>query len=160
MGAKPKHDPMPVFEQILRQDFTILPTLSIRLDLPLDERVVMLTLASGLAVGALLAVGPALWSTRLDLAQTLRDGSRGTGGAVGLSRARRLLVAAQVAISLTLLVAAALFTRSVSALTAMEVGFPREGLIALDFDLEPAAICRTCRPWPGMRWREHRRCLA
>ena len=120
-------------------DITILPTLSIRLDLPLDERVVTLTVASGLAVGLLLALGPALWSTNLDLAQTLRDGSRGAGGGSGLSRARRLLVAAQVAISLTLLVAATLFTRSVSALTAMEVGFPREGLIALDFDLEPAA---------------------
>ncbi len=121
-------------------DIAILPTLSIRLDLPLDGRVVTLMLACGLAVGVLLALGPALWSTRLDLAQTLRDGSRGAGGGAGLSRARRLLVAAQVAISLTLLVAAALFTRSVSALTAMEVGFPSDGLIALDFDLEPAAV--------------------
>ncbi len=121
-------------------DIALLPTLSIRLDLPLDGRVVTLLLACGLAVGVLLALGPALWSTRLDLAQTLRDGSRGAGGGAGLSRGRRWLVAAQVAISLTLLVAAALFTRSVSALTAMELGFPRDGLIALDFDLEPAAV--------------------
>ena len=80
-----------------------------------------------------------MWITRLDVAQTLRDGSGRSSGGAGLSRARRILVAAQVAISITLLAGATLFARSMDTLDTLDVGFPRDGLIAMDFDLEPSA---------------------
>ena len=119
-------------------EVAVLPTLSLRLDLPLDAPMILSTIATGALVGLLLALGPAVWLVRLDLAQTLRDGSGRAGGA-GISRSRRLLVAAQVAISVALLAGATLFWRSMTTLETLDVGFPRHGLIAMDFDLEPSA---------------------
>jgi predicted permease len=56
-----------------------------------------------------------------------------------VSRLRRALVAAQVSLTMVLIVAAALFIRSANALVKAELGFDRSGLIAFDFDLEPSA---------------------
>jgi predicted permease len=47
-------------------------------------------------------------------------------------------VAAQIGLSLVLLVGAAMFIRSLEALSQTDLGFPRDRLVALDFDLEPA----------------------
>jgi hypothetical protein len=117
----------------------VLPTLSLRLDLSLDATVMAATIAGGAVIGMLLSLGPALWTLRLDLVATLRDGAgRGSAGA-GLSRTRRALVAAQVAISIAVLSCAVLFARGVNALDRVDVGFPRHGLIAMDFDVEPSA---------------------
>ena len=118
-------------------EIAVLPTLSLRLDLPLDAQMAAATIGAGALVGTLLALGPSVWMIRLDLAQTLRDG-RSAGGAA-LSKTRRLLVAAQVAISIALLAGASLFARSMETLATLDVGFPRHGLIAMDFDLEPSA---------------------
>jgi predicted permease len=127
-------------------EVALLPTLSLRLDLPLDATMIAAILAAGSVTGMVLALGPAVWLMRLDLAQTLRDGAgRGAGGA-GLSRARRILVAAQVAISIVLLAGATLFARSVETLRTLDVGFPRDGLIAMDFDLEPSAASAAMLP--------------
>lgn len=127
-------------------DVALLPTLALRLDLPLTLDVIAITISVGALMGGLLALGPALWITRLDVAQTLRDGpGRSTAGA-GLSRARRILVAAQVAISITLLAGATLFARSMDTLDTLDVGFPRDGLIAMDFDLEPSAPAAAMLP--------------
>jgi putative ABC transport system permease protein len=120
-------------------EVALLPTLSLTIDLPFDLHVIAMTLSAGVLVGSLLALGPALWMTRLDVARTLRDGSGGSCGGAGLPRARRILVTAQVGISITLLAGATLFARSLETLDTLDIGFPREGLIALDFDLEPSA---------------------
>ena len=128
----------------------LLPTLALRLDLPLDGAgVVAVMLVSGL-VGALLAVGPALWSVRGQRTAALAGGYARAIGGPGASRARRVLVATQVGVSLALVVGAALFSRSLGALEAVDVGFTKRGLVAMDFDLEPsgppgrtAALART-----------------
>ena len=127
-------------------EIALLPTLSLRLTLPLDAGVVALTAAAGILLGAALALGPALWVTRQDLARTLRDGSSRISSTTGLSRTRRFLVAAQVAISVTLLSGAALFARSMTTLSNLDIGFPRHGLIAFDFDLEPSAPASSMLP--------------
>lgn len=136
-----------IYAAVRRQliEVTLLPTLSLRLDLPMDAGAAAGTIGAGAVAGLLLALGPALWITRLDVAPTLRDGA-GRGSSAGLSRARRILVAAQVAISITLLSGASLFARSVDSLATLDVGFPRRGLIALDFDLEPSAPSREMLP--------------
>jgi predicted permease len=51
---------------------------------------------------------------------------------------RRLLVSVQVCLSLILIVTAGLFTRSLDALVTSDLGFPRERLVAVDFDVEPS----------------------
>ena len=117
---------------------TLLPTLALRLDLPLDGAGVMtVVLFSGLA-GALLAVGPALWSVRAQHAAALGGGHARAIGDRGASRVRRVLVATQISVSLALVIGAALFSRSLGALETVDVGFSKRGLVAMDFDLEPA----------------------
>jgi predicted permease len=119
-------------------EMALLPTLALRLDLPMTESLVAAALGGGAIIGMLIALGPALWSTRLDVAQALRDGNGRAGGSARATTFRAVLVSAQIALSLMLIVGAALFVRSFEALTDVDVGFPRERLVAMDFDVEPA----------------------
>jgi predicted permease len=121
------------------REVALLPTLSLRLDLPFDPQLAAVTIGVGVVSGVALALAPGIWITRLDVAHTLCGAAARSSGGAGLSRARRMLVAAQVAISVTLLAGASLFSRSLDALETLDVGFSRTGLLAMDFDLEPSA---------------------
>jgi predicted permease len=121
-------------------EIALLPTLAFRLDLPFDGRVVALAVGAGALAGLLLAIGPALWVTRLDVTDALRDGGERSGGSPRLSWVRRVLVSAQVGVSLVLIVGATLFSRSLDALVRTDVGFARDRLVAMDFDFEPAGL--------------------
>jgi predicted permease len=97
--------------------------LPFRFDLQFDWRVfgyiAAVALASGVGVGLL----PALRASRADLNSVLREGGRGTSDGGGRQRARSVLVIAQVAVSLVLLIAAALFVRSVRSAESIDLGF-------------------------------------
>jgi predicted permease len=97
--------------------------LPFRFDLQFDWRVfgyiAAVALASGIGVGLL----PALRASRADLNSVLREGGRGTADGGGRQRARSVLVVAQVAVSLVLLIAAALFVRSVQSAESIDLGF-------------------------------------
>ncbi len=121
-------------------EIALLPTLALRLDLPLDLPLVALVVVAGMAAGMLLALGPALWAARTDLSDAMRAGDVRAGGGTAVSRLRRLLVAAQVGLSLALVVGAALFTQSLMALADSDLGFSRGGLVAMDFDREPSGL--------------------
>jgi predicted permease len=116
---------------------TLLPTLALRLDLPLDAQTTGVVIAAGLASGLFLASGPALWASRLDISGMLREAGR-AGNGRGITRPRQMLVSGQVCFSLALIVSAALFVRSLNALNRVDLGFPRAGLVAMDFDVEPS----------------------
>jgi putative ABC transport system permease protein len=118
-------------------DVTLLPTLTLRLDLPLDAGVMLAAAGAGAAAGLLLAAGPAIWTARIDVIANLRNDGRATSDR-RIARVRRGLVAAQVALSLVLLVGAGLFGQSLQALASADLGLPRDGVIALDFDIEPS----------------------
>ena len=94
---------------------------------PVDWRVLAgaaaLTLAAGLAAGAV----PALQSGATDLNEVLKAGAR--EGFVKRSRARSALVVVQAALSVTLLVGAALFTRSLSNVRSLSLGFDADHLV-------------------------------
>jgi macrolide transport system ATP-binding/permease protein len=95
----------------------------------------VLAAAAGLSMltGILFGLAPAIQSTRVDAMPALKDG---TGSKSGRHRLRpdswrlpRLLVTAQIAISLLVLVAAGLFIRTLSNLESIQVGFNRENLL-------------------------------
>ena len=118
-------------------DIGLLPTLTLRIDLPWTPELIVLLLAASTTSGVLLALGPAWWSLRLALAEALRDGEMRSVGTAGLSRVRRFLVAAQVCVSMVLLVGAVLFSRSVEERALADLGVARDRLAAFDFDVEP-----------------------
>lgn len=99
-----------------------------------DLRVLLFTVAVAFLTGVIFGLAPALQSTRPDLAPTLKDQVAGIVGAGGQVNLRKGLVAAQVTLSLLLLVGAGLFIRSLRNLTNLGPGFPTENLIAFSID--------------------------
>jgi predicted permease len=81
--------------------------------------------------GCVLAFGlvPALVGSRVDLADTLKNGTRDSGS--HRSRTRTALVVAQFAFALTALVCAALFLRRDQYVRAMDLGFGRSDQVLL-----------------------------
>jgi predicted permease len=120
-------------------EIAVLPTLALRLDLPLDPTLAAAVALAGLATGLILSAGPALWTTRLDLAEALRDGDVRGGTSSGIGRTRSWLVSAQLCLSLALIAGATSFVRTAASLAAADLGFDRAGLVAMDFDIEPTS---------------------
>jgi putative ABC transport system permease protein len=87
--------------------------------------------AAGLSVltGLLFGVLPAWQLSRPDLTTALKDGTRGAGTGVGRQRVRSVLVVAEVALAVVLLVGAALFIGSFMALMRIDPGFSPEGVL-------------------------------
>ena len=110
--------------------------LPFRFDLTYDWRVfgyiALVALAAGIGVGLL----PALKASRTDLNTVLREGGRGTSEGSARQRARSVLVVAQVATSLVLLVAAALFVRSVRNAESIDLGFDPTHVLNASVDVE------------------------
>ncbi len=98
-----------------------------------DWRILAFTLGVSLLTGLLFGLIPALQSTRPELAGTLKDqvGSIAGGTSVGL---RKALVAAQVMLSLLLLIGAGLFIRSLRNLKDLDPGFRTTNLLTFAID--------------------------
>jgi len=90
-----------------------------------DWRVLAFTAGAGVLAGGVLGLLPAIQGTRADLGSALKSGSRGSEAPAPL-RWRNVLVVAQIAISLVLLVGAGLFLRSWQQMLAVEPGFGQD----------------------------------
>jgi putative ABC transport system permease protein len=99
-----------------------------------DWRIMSFNLGISLLTGIIFGLIPALQSTRPQLAGTLKDqvGSIAGGTSVGL---RKALVAAQVTLSLLLLIGAGLFIRSLKNLKDLDPGFNTNNLV--EFSIDP-----------------------
>jgi predicted permease len=98
-----------------------------------DLRILLFTIAVTMFTGLLFGLAPALQATNPDVAPTLKDQAGAVVGG-GNSALRKALVAAQVTLSLLLLIGAGLFVKSLSNLRALGPGFPAERLIAFQID--------------------------
>jgi predicted permease len=78
--------------------------------------------------GVLFGVIPALRATRVDVNNAFRDGAR-AGEAATRARLRNTLVVAEVALSVVLVVCAALLIRSYRAYITTDLGFDEEGIL-------------------------------
>jgi putative ABC transport system permease protein len=108
-------------------------------EVAVDPRVLVFTLVVSLAAGIGFGMVPAMHALRSDLTEDLKDGARGPlGRGAGT---RNLLVAAQVAGSLMLLIGAGLLLKSFARLQEVNLGFnpdrvltARVSLVAGSFD--------------------------
>ncbi len=110
---------------------------SVALDLPVLLAALVATALSGILVGLL----PALRGSSGDLAAQLKEGRRTTGSSRSL-RLRGLLVGAQTALCLVLLVAAGLLVRSSLRLRNVDPGFEPRGLLTLELQLPASRYSR------------------
>ncbi len=101
-------------------------------DVNLNWRVLVFTLAVSLLTGVLFGLAPAWRATSLDLATALKQSRRTTSA---VSRLSKGLIVAQVGLSLLLLVGAGLFIRTLSNLQRVNLGFNQENLLV--FALQP-----------------------
>jgi predicted permease len=81
------------------------------------------TVALSILTGLLMGIYPALQSSHGDLVDGLKEGGRGVSGSVRQQRFRKILVGAQVALSVTLLAGAALLIASFVRLNQQNVGY-------------------------------------
>ncbi len=101
----------------------------VALDLHLDWRVVLYTIAFATVTGVLFGLAPALHSSKADVSTVLKDDSSLFTGFHRKSRARMALVVVQVAFSLLLLVGAGLVLRSLEKLRPTRLGFSTESMV-------------------------------
>ncbi len=101
-----------------------------------DLRVLGFTLALSTLSGILFGLAPAFQATSPKLALTLKDQAGNVSPGGGHVRLRKALVVSQVALSLLMLIAAALFSRSLYNLKNVDLGFRRDRL--LSFTIEPS----------------------
>ena len=105
-------------------------------EVAVNGRVLAFTFVVSLVTGVLFGIMPALRASRVDLNEVLKDGARGAGA--GHHRTRRLLIVAEVALSLVLLIGAGLLIRSYQRILSSHPGFNPHNVLALRLSL-PAA---------------------
>src|SRR6266404_1364246 len=103
----------------------------IRLNLP----VLAFTLASAVLTAIIFGLAPALQVVRRDLNDPLRDSGKGTSGGAAHGRLRNAVVVLEVAVSLTLLVAAGLLMRSFVALRDVHLGLQPDHIFVVRLPL-------------------------
>jgi macrolide transport system ATP-binding/permease protein len=99
----------------------------------LNWNVLAVTIGLSLLTGLLFGLAPALQSTRVDLVTALKQTRAGESRMRVRSWLKvspsQVLIAAQIAISLLLLIAAGLFVRTLNRLNAIQLGFNRENIL-------------------------------
>jgi predicted permease len=105
---------------VLRADLPL--PLPITLDVSLDWRVLTFAVAASAVAGVLFGLLPALQATRASVVETIKN-ENADGGPKRHLTMRNALVVGQVSVSLTLLITAALFLRSLQARANVNPGF-------------------------------------
>ena len=106
---------------VLRADLPV--PLPITLDVSLDWRVLAFPIAASAIAGVLFGLAPALQATRATVVETIKHENADGGGKRRRITVRNALVVGQVAVSLTLLITAMLFLRSLQARATVKPGF-------------------------------------
>ncbi len=118
----------------------IAPQGDVALDLSLSARVLAFTTAVALLTVLLFGLIPAWRAGRVDPQSTMSAQARGIAGGHSRFTLGKALVAAQVALSLVLLVGAGLLVASLERLVALDPGFRADGIVVASADLRPAGF--------------------
>jgi putative ABC transport system permease protein len=102
-------------------------------EVSIDVRVLLFVVAASFVTGILAGAVPALRAGRADLNEALKEGGR-SDSAVGI-RTRRILIVCEVALSLVLLMGAAVMLRSLLALRHVDSGFSSQNVLTLQLSL-------------------------
>ncbi|MBA3849727.1 MAG: hypothetical protein C0502_06995 [Opitutus sp.] len=116
----------------LLQQMPVPSSLPVRISPPLDWFSLLFATGLGTACGILFGLAPALQLARGDVLESLRGG-RGLAG--GRSRLRDLLVGAEMAVALLVLVLAGLFLKSFRNAQKFDTGYDAERVLLANLDL-------------------------
>ncbi|HEX5601098.1 MAG TPA: ABC transporter permease [Pyrinomonadaceae bacterium] len=104
-------------------------------DIKLDAVVLVFTLVLSSLTTLLFGLFPALSATKLDLDQSLKEGTRAVSGSRRQQRLRGSLVVVEVALALLLLAGSGLLLKSFAKLRNLELGFNPERLLTMSLRL-------------------------
>jgi putative ABC transport system permease protein len=100
---------------------------SVGLNIP----VMLWTLLIALITGVLFGLTPALHITRLNLIDSLKEGSRGEGGQTSNKRIRSIFVVSEIALAVVLLAGAGLLVKSFINLQQIDRGFNADNVLTM-----------------------------
>jgi putative ABC transport system permease protein len=112
---------------------------------PIDWRVQAFTMGLAIVAALLAGVLPALRALREDVIGGLAEGSRRTAGSRGDQRLRRVLLVAQTALSISLLVTGGVLVRSFDRLARTAPGFDPDGVLTAQLRLPASAYATPAR---------------
>lgn len=115
------------------------------LDVRMDGRVLGFTIAIAVLCGLLFGILPAFRATRVSAMSAMKEGQSPGAGGRSPSVAARSIVAAQVALSLVLLVGTGLFLRTFTNLMALNAGFDRHNVLLVNTNIHNAQIREPAR---------------
>ena len=104
-------------------------------EVSIDPRILLFTLGISIVTGLIFGLVPALQASRFDLNKSLKDGVRGMTSGAGQNRLRSLLVVAEVAMALVLLIGAGLLMKSFVRLLDVKPGFNPANVLTFDVQL-------------------------
>jgi putative ABC transport system permease protein len=113
----------------------------------LNGGVLAFTLGASLLAGVAAGLFPFFRARALNLYEGLKQGSERSGSDVRRPHARSVLVTAEVAISVVLLVGAGLLAKSFFKLLSVDTGFRPQGLWTLQMALPPTRYATTAQAW-------------
>ncbi len=119
-------------------------------DLSFDWRVLIFTLGVSVIVAVVCGTASAVHALRGDLSGSLKEGSERSGGAPG-RRLSRVLVAAEVALSVVLLAGAGLLIATVVHLYRVPIGFDATNLTSVQMSLTAEKYSKTAEVWSFQR---------
>ena len=101
------------------------------IDIGINQRVILLTLAVGLFTGLIFGLAPALQASRGDLLLAMKDESSALRGGRRRFGIRNLFVMSQISASLLLLIVAGLFIRSLQKAQQIDLGYDVDNVLTV-----------------------------
>jgi len=120
--------------------FKLMPTgiLPTGVEITMNVRVLLFTLIVSLVTAFIFGLWPAIQGSRTQTREALQAASKRSTAAVGARRAQSVLVVAEVALSLVLLVMAGLMIRSFAKLTNIDPGMSTSNVVSMRINRSPA----------------------
>ncbi len=120
--------------------FKLMPTgiLPTGVEITMNVRVLLFTLAVSLVTAFIFGLWPAIQGSRTQTREALQAASKRSTSGVAARRAQSVLVVAEVALSLVLLVMAGLMIRSFAKLTNIDPGMSTSNVLSMRINRSPA----------------------
>jgi putative ABC transport system permease protein len=107
-------------------------------EINIDRRVFGFTLLISVVTGVVFGLAPALQASKVELTESMKEGSRSAGPGGGRGRMRGALIVAEIAIALVVLIGAGLLLQTFRKLQQVDLGFDTRNVLTASVTLNDA----------------------